>query len=201
MRQRTAPNHKAALAATDYFAMPMTEPSLDNQARENQTLRILGIDPGLNVTGYGIIDVLDRKISVVEAGVIRSIKTKDLGQRLNSLFVDLVELMESTKPDVMAMEELYSHYDRPKTAILMGHARGVFCLAAAQHNLLIHHYASTQVKRMLTGNGRAPKTQMQIAITQQLNLSSVPDPPDVADALAIALCHHHLSKTTSTIVR
>lgn len=160
---------------------------------ETQTTRILGIDPGLNVTGYGVIDTIDRKITVVEAGVIKSVKSKDIGQRLNSLFVDLVDLMQSVKPDVMAMEELYSHYERPKTAILMGHARGVFCLAAAQNNLPIHHYAATQIKRMLTGNGRAPKSQMQIAVTNQLNLATTPEPPDVADALAIALCHHHLA--------
>ena len=166
---------------------------------EKTPIRILGIDPGLNVTGYGVIDVLDQKISVVEAGVIKSIKSDDMGQRLNSLFVDLVDLMQSIKPHVMAMEELYSHYERPKTAILMGHARGVFCLAAAQNNLPIHHYAATQIKRMLTGNGRAPKSQMQIAVTNQLNLGAIPEPPDVADALAIALCHHHLCRNNSML--
>ena len=92
----------------------------------------------------------------------------------------------------MAIEELYSHYERPRTAILMGHARGVICLAAAQADLPVVSYAATQVKRMLTGNGRAPKSQMQQAICHEFALASPPEPPDVADAMAIALCHHYL---------
>ena len=95
---------------------------------------------------------------------------------------------------MLAIEELYSHYERPRTAILMGHARGVICLAAAQADLPIHSYAATQVKRVLTGNGRAPKTQMQQAICHEFGLAAPPEPPDVADAMAIALCHHYLAR-------
>ena len=91
------------------------------------------------------------------------------------------------------MEELYSHYERPKTAIWMGHARGVLVMGAARAGLVVHHYAATQVKRVLTGNGRAPKSQMQLAVARQLGLAQPPEPPDVADALAIAICHCYLS--------
>ena len=104
-------------------------------------------------------------------------------------------MIASLKPDVMALEELYSHYDRPRTAILMGHARGVICLAAAQAEIPIKHYAATQIKRILTGSGRAPKSQMQRAIQRELALSAPPEPPDVADALAAALCHYYLKGT------
>ncbi|MGL6195715.1 MAG: crossover junction endodeoxyribonuclease RuvC, partial [Thermoguttaceae bacterium] len=90
--------------------------------------------------------------------------------------------------------ELYSHYDRPTTAILMGHARGAICLAAAQHEISVYPYAATQIKKILTGNGRAKKDQMQRAIQLELSLPTYPEPPDVADALAIALCHFYLSK-------
>ncbi len=93
----------------------------------------------------------------------------------------------------MAIEQLYSHYERPRTAILMGHARGVLFLAGAHNSLEVFSYAATQVKKLLTGNGRAPKDQMQRAIQMQLSLKEPPDPPDVADALAIALCHHFSS--------
>ena len=92
----------------------------------------------------------------------------------------------------MALEELYSHYARPRTAILMGHARGVICLAAAQAGIPVVHYSATQIKRILTGSGRAPKSQVQRAIQRELALPSIPDPPDVADALAAALCHWYL---------
>ena len=93
----------------------------------------------------------------------------------------------------MGLEELYSHYERPKTSIIMGHARGVICLAAEINSIEINNYAATQVKRVLTGNGRAPKDQMQLAVMRHLHLDEIPKPADVADALSIALCHYYLS--------
>jgi crossover junction endodeoxyribonuclease RuvC len=101
-------------------------------------------------------------------------------------------VIESLKPCELALEELYSHYERPRTAILMGHARGVICLASQQANLEVHSYAATQVKKMLTGNGRSPKSQIQMAICREFALKEAPEPPDVADALAIALTHFYL---------
>ncbi len=101
----------------------------------------------------------------------------------------VADVIRSLGPEAMALEKLYAHYDRPTTAILMGHARGVIVLAAAEAGVPVHDYASTQVKKTLTGAGRAPKSQMQEAIRRELRLTKTPDPPDVADALAIALCH------------
>lgn len=152
-------------------------------------LRILGIDPGLNITGYGVIDAGQGK--VVEAGVIRMGSRQSTEVRLCELFDGVVDVIESLNPDCMAVEDLYSHYERPKTAIIMGHARGVILLAAKQRGLTVNSYAATKVKSVTTGNGRASKSQMQMAVCRQLNLPTVPDPPDVADALAIALCHEH----------
>lgn len=165
---------------------------------ESQQVRVLGIDPGLNTTGYGVLQTDVNRLEIVEAGVIRSIRSQSLEQRLQSIYDGVVDVIKSFSPDVLAIEELYSHYERPTTAILMGHARGVLCLAAAQHGLPVCHYAATQIKRMLTGNGRASKPQVQLAVTRQLNLSTVPDPPDVADALAIAMCHHFLSRNPAS---
>ena len=153
-------------------------------------MRILGIDPGLNITGYGVLEVSGRSPSLVEAGVVRSKSGGSLAQRVCEIHDGVAEAIASLSPDVLALEQLYSHYDRPTTAILMGHARGAICLAAAKANIEVCDYAATQVKKTLTGNGRAPKSQMQQAIALELGLSSVPEPADVADALAIAFCHH-----------
>ncbi len=175
----------------------------NGQAETTGTTRVLGIDPGLNITGYGVVEFDGRQqITVVEAGVLRGGSAKkELGQRLINLQTGLADVIQSLKPTQVAMEELYSHYERPRTAILMGHARGVLSLAVAQAGLHVHPYAATQIKRVLTGNGRAPKSQIQTSITQLLDLDEVPEPPDVADALAIAVCHCFLSlKNTSVLI-
>ena len=161
---------------------------------------VLGLDPGLNITGYGLVDVSKSQPELVEAGVLRSKKSDDLPKRLATLYEGIIDVIESAKPDVVAIEELYSHYDRPTTSILMGHARGVLCLATAQHDLPLYHYAATQVKKTMTGNGRAPKHQVQLAVARQLNLNDIPEPPDVADALAIAMCHHYLSQKPASLL-
>jgi len=154
--------------------------------------RILGIDPGLNVTGYGVLEPVGGKLRVCEAGVVRAPSKGPISERLAAIYEGLGEVIAALKPAVMALEELYSHYDRPRTAILMGHARGVICLAGAQAGIPVIHYSATQVKRILTGSGRAPKSQVQQAIQRELGLAQLPEPPDVADALAIALCHYYL---------
>lgn len=155
-------------------------------------VRILGIDPGLNITGYGVLEVSRNTVKVCEAGVVRGRTKQSLTARLAEIHAGVTDVIESLKPSAMALEQLYAHYKHPRTAILMGHARGVICLAAAQVSVPVISYSATQIKKVLTGNGRAPKTQMQQAIRRELALAEVPDPPDVADALAIALCHYYL---------
>ena len=153
---------------------------------------ILGIDPGLNITGYGVLRITDKGPRLEEAGVVRGKSRGSLDARLKEIFDGVTDVIASLKPQSMAVEQLYSHYERPRTAILMGHARGVIVLAAAQAGLPVVPYAATQVKRILTGNGRAPKSQIQMAVRRELSLAQTPEPPDVADALAIALCHYYL---------
>ncbi len=155
-------------------------------------LRVLGIDPGLNTTGYGVIEGTDT-LRLLEAGVIRGGKG-NLEKRLCELYRGVSEVLEQFRPAVLAIEQLYSHYERPRTAILMGHARGVICLAAAQIGIPVAHYPATAVKKTLTGNGRAPKQQMQLAICREFGLLAPPEPHDVADALAVALCHHYSAR-------
>ncbi len=156
--------------------------------------RILGIDPGLNITGYGILDKTDRQPRLVEAGVIRGKSRGTLAERVRDIHNGLTDIIESYSPSALALEELFSHYKRPKTAILMGHAGGVICLAAANANIAVNGYSATQVKKILTGSGRAPKSQVQFAVKRELGLSEMPEPADVAGALAIAMCHYYLAK-------
>ncbi|MEM9588289.1 MAG: crossover junction endodeoxyribonuclease RuvC [Planctomycetota bacterium] len=160
--------------------------------------RILGIDPGLNTTGYAVIEVDENqigpqaRIDLCEAGIVRSRSADQLEQRIQEIFDGVSEVIANQHPDSLALEQLFSHYERPRTAILMGHARGAICLAAARADIPVHHYEPTRVKKVMTGNGRAPKSQIQQAVKLQLRLTSVPEPADVADAMAIAICGHHL---------
>jgi crossover junction endodeoxyribonuclease RuvC len=156
--------------------------------------RILGIDPGLNTTGYGVLEVRPGGPVVCEAGVVRSHARGTIESRLAEIHDGVREVIASLTPQAMAVEELYSHYARPRTAILMGHARGVICLAAAQAGISVRHYSATQIKRLLTGSGRATKAQMQLAVCREFALARPPEPSDVADALAIALCHYYLNR-------
>lgn len=152
-------------------------------------MRILGIDPGLNTTGYGVVEFAGRTVILVEAGVVRGKSRGDVAARVREIYDGVADVIRTLKPEAVAIEKLYAHYERPTTAILMGHARGVIVLTAEQAGVPVHDYAATQVKKTLTGNGRAPKSQMQEAVRRELRLSKLPEPADVADALAIAMCH------------
>lgn len=163
-------------------------------------IRVVGIDPGLNITGYGVLEVGARGPKVVEAGVIRGSGGKTMAERLRRIHSGVEGLLKSFRPRAMALEELYSHYKRPRTAILMGHARGVICLAAGQLDVPVTHYAATHVKKILTGSGRASKIQVQNAIQREFSLECLPEPPDVADALALALCYYYLGLRTSQAI-
>ncbi len=153
-------------------------------------MRVCGVDPGLNRTGYGVIrvDASGRRTALVEAGVIRTAAEADLADRLAELARAMDEVLAEHPPDLVGLEQLYSHYRHPRTAILMGHARGVLLLSAARAGVSVVSLSPARIKRTLTGNGRANKGQMQRAVMATLNLSELPEPSDVADALAIALC-------------
>lgn len=149
---------------------------------------ILGIDPGLQVCGYAVLDVDGGDEKVLEAGVFRTDGDAALEQRLNQIATDIQAILAKFVPSVVAVEELYSHYSHPKTAILMGHARGVILQRAAESGASVKSFAATRIKKSLTGHGRASKEQMQRAIQSILGLATVPEPNDVADAIAVALC-------------
>ena len=153
-------------------------------------MRILGVDPGLRRTGYGVIEVAGQTIVLIEGGVIRSdLGEQPLPDRLLEIHRSIAEVIAEYRPKVLALEQLFSHYSHPRTSILMGHARGVICLAAAQAGLPVFDYPAARIKAALTGSGRASKDQMQRMIQRRLNLDELPAPHDVADALAVAICH------------
>jgi crossover junction endodeoxyribonuclease RuvC len=157
--------------------------------------RVVGIDPGLNVTGYAVVESSPDGPVVVEAGVIRPRSGGSaMGNRLVWIHQGISELLEAFPPGSVALERVHSHVRYPRTAILMAHARGAIVLAAAQRQTPIFGYAATRIKKTLTGNGRAPKLQMQHAIMTELGLDRLPEPHDVADACAVALCHYHISR-------
>lgn len=166
---------------------------LAGAAASRTPVNILGIDPGLNTTGYGVIRVARGEFQLIEAGIVRSKAKASIEERLLEIHTGITEVLEQHRPDFLALEQLFSHYSRPKTAILMGHARGVICLAAATAGISVKSFEPTKVKKVMTGNGHAPKHQMQLAVKLQLNLAEFPEPSDVADALAIAVCGFHLS--------
>jgi crossover junction endodeoxyribonuclease RuvC len=154
-------------------------------------MRILGIDPGLRLTGFGVVEVRPGSIepALIEGGVIKLNAKASVADRLAQLAEDLTGVIQEAKPDHLAVEQVYSHYAHPRTAIIMAHARGVILLCARQAGLAIEELAATEVKKALTGNGHASKEQMQLAVQAQFRLPEPPSPPDVADAIAIAACH------------
>ncbi len=162
----------------------------------SEATRILGIDPGLQITGYGVLEAAPQRPRVCEAGVIRTERTTSdaLAARIQAIYDGILEVIDQFRPEVVAVEQLYAHYEHPRTAILMAHARGVTFLAAAQRNLPVVSYNATRIKKTITGSGRASKEQVQRTIERELGLAKAPDPPDVADALAVALCHYYVRR-------
>lgn len=164
-------------------------------------MRILGIDPGLRVTGYGAIDCTGDDARLVEAGIIAPSVRAPLEARLAELHRALCGVLVATRPDVMVVEELWSGYKNPTTAVLMGHARGVICLAAHAHDVRVRHLVHSHVKRALTGSGAARKEQVKRVVMLHLALRTVPQPDDVSDALALALALANIERTETRLTR
>lgn len=152
---------------------------------------VLGVDPGLNRTGYAILERSVREPILREGGVIQSTSRLTLAERVLELGRGLREIIEEFQPQVLAIEQVFSTTQFPKTAILMAHARGALLYAASDAGIPVVDYTPTQIKRLLTGSGKASKEQIQHAIRQELRLEKLLEPNDVADAFAVALCHYH----------
>lgn len=152
-------------------------------------MRILGIDPSLNTTGYGVIECSRGAMQLVEGGVIVPGRSKKLAERLAELQRGLADVIASLRPDVMVVEEVFSQTAYPRTAIMMAHARGALVCVAAMESMPVFNYSATAVKRALVGNGAASKQQVASMVVHALRLRRSPTPADVTDALALAIAH------------
>ena len=162
---------------------------------------VLGVDPGLNRTGYAILERTPKGPFLREGGVIRSTAALTLAERVLEIGRGLREVIAEFSPQVLAIEQVFSNPQFPGAAILMAHARGAILYAASDASLAVVDYAPREVKRLLTGSGKASKEQVQHAIRQELGLDKVLEPNDVADAFAIALCHYHSTGSVVTLVK
>ena len=149
---------------------------------------VLGIDPGLIQTGYGLIKVGTEKKQVIDYGTISPNSKDKLALRLLAIYNDLLSIINEYEPSVMAIEEVF-YGKNVKSALLLGHARGVSMICAAKYNIPVFEYAARKVKQSITGNGNAHKSQIKFMIMKELNLKEFNAPIDASDALAIALCH------------
>lgn len=156
-------------------------------------MRIIGIDPGTGILGFGVVDVVKDKFQLVTAGVIRTPAHTPLDERLEEIYDELTNIIAETKPNVMSIEKLFFARN-VTTAISVSHARGVAMLAGKKAGLAIGEYTPQQIKQTLTGYGKADKKQMQEMVRLQLGLQEVPKPDDCADALAAAITHSLMSR-------
>ena len=157
-----------------------------------QKMRILGIDPGYAIMGYGVVDMTGNRFSVCGYGAVTTEAGRGMPDRLKQLYFELMEIIDTYRPDVVSIEELFFNTNT-KTAIMVGQARGVAILACANSGVEIFEYTPLQIKQGLVGYGRAEKSQVQQMVKTLLNLAEIPKPDDVADALAAAICHGHSS--------
>ncbi len=153
-------------------------------------MRIIGIDPGYAIVGFGVIEYERRMFDVIDYGAITTGAEKDLNTRLMEIYDDVCCIFDRYKPQSMAIERLYFTTNQ-KTAIAVAEARGVVLLAARQRSIEIYEYTPLQVKNSITGYGKAVKKQVQELTKNILKLPEIPKPDDTADALAIAVCHAH----------
>ena len=163
-------------------------------------MRILGVDPGYAILGWGVLDLKGNHFSVVDYGAITTAAKMDMPLRLQHLYIQLCAVIEKYKPEVASMEERFFN-SNAKTAIMVGQARGVAVLACVNGGLEVNEYTPLQIKQALVGYGRADKKQVQAMVKAILNLSEVPKPDDTADAVAAAICHGHSAGNRARLIK
>jgi len=152
-----------------------------------ETMIVLGIDPGLAATGYAVLDATNGRLRLLDSGCAKSTSRRPIEARVRTIYDELTEVLARWRPGVAVLEGLYSDYEFPRTAILMGHVRGVICLAAEQHGARVLEVSPAEVKQALTGSGRASKEQIRRAVTRLLRLREAPESEHVCDALGLAI--------------
>ena len=155
-------------------------------------MRILGVDPGLITTGFGVVDVDGGKIKVLDAGTIEPNPKDDFARRIAKVHQHITDILATHRPDAVVLEKLYSHYKHPTTACILGHVRGVICLAASQSKTDLVEHSVKRIRQALMGNGNATKPQVQAFVKRLLNIEKAELALDTSDALALALGHAHM---------
>ncbi len=163
-------------------------------------MRVLGVDPGTAITGYGLVESLDDQLRLITYGTITTPAGQPLAERLATLYRELSQVIQDTRPTAVAVEELFFQKN-VRTALAVGQARGVVLLAAAHARLPVHEYTPLQVKDAVVGYGRATKEQVQEMVRMLLKLDEVPRPDDAADAVAIAICHCHSARLAALMTQ
>ena len=153
---------------------------------------IIGIDPALAVTGYGVIQVKNKSLALIEAGVIQTTNKEATPERLEKIYRGVLKLISDTSADCLVLEKIYAHYKHPATACILGQARGVICLAAATKNIPFFEYTATRIKKATVGKGLASKAQVQRMVGHILGIKNLPEQLDVTDALALAIAHSYI---------
>jgi len=161
---------------------------------------VLGVDPGSAITGFGLIRATGNKLEAVDYGCIRTSPDKPMELRLKTIYNELGEIIGNYQPDFFAVEELFFNKN-VRTALTVSQARGVIMLAGANRGLSVHEYTPLQVKQAVVGYGRAEKAQIQYMVKMLLCLPAIPKPDDVADALAVAICHTHYYRSSDNYRR
>lgn len=151
-------------------------------------MRILGVDPGTGVTGFGVVEAEEGRYALLECGVIRTSPAEPLHTRLREISDGICELIDRHDPEVLAVEDVF-YARNVRTTVVLGHARGVVLLAGARAGLTVAEYPPAEIKKAIAGNGSASKQQVQFMVTQLLRLKSPPQPLDAADGVAVALTH------------
>ena len=151
-------------------------------------MNILGIDPGLGTTGYGIISIINNEMVLVDFGTIKTSPKASLSKRLKIIFDYISELIIKYKPSIFSIEEIF-YSNNVKSSLLLGHARGVAIAAAATNDIIVYEYSAKKIKQSLTGNGNAHKEQVKFMVKNLLKLQEAPKSNDASDALAIAICY------------
>ena len=155
---------------------------------------VLGIDPGLTKTGFGLLSISNDTPKIIDYGIIEPNKDDNLSKRLYSIYTDMNQLIEMFNPTIVSIEDIF--YGRNvKSALLLGQARGIAMLCAAKYDIPVFEYSAKKVKQAVTGNGNADKTQLQYMIKQIFKLKQLPNPLDASDAIGIALCYIYQTKT------
>tara|TARA_Y100001960_G_scaffold26996_2_gene23743 strand:- start:111 stop:593 length:483 start_codon:yes stop_codon:yes gene_type:complete len=156
-------------------------------------MKILGIDPGLGTTGYGLISSLNNKLELIDCGTIKTSTKANLADRLKIIFNEISQLITLHKPSIFSIEEIF-YSNNIKSSLLLGHARGAAISAAAIQDMIIYEYSARKIKQSLTGNGNAHKGQVRFMVKNLLHLTELPKSNDASDALGIALCYTFQNK-------